>query len=143
MPEEINRVVADHLSRWLFAPTPTAVANLAAEGIVDGVVLVGDLMQDLAARMAGRSATRRVLGERCRPGSAAGRLPVRDDPSRREPDARGDAAWAALLGLGRDARIGRSSWRSIRGPAGALDEAAVVAAARTSRSSTRRAIGRR
>jgi UDP-N-acetylglucosamine 2-epimerase len=52
MPEEINRVVADHLSRWLFAPTPTAVANLAAEGIVAGVHLVGDLMQDLVARVA-------------------------------------------------------------------------------------------
>jgi UDP-N-acetylglucosamine 2-epimerase len=51
MPEEINRVVADHLSRWLFAPTPTAVANLAAEGVVDGVTLVGDVMQDLAARV--------------------------------------------------------------------------------------------
>jgi UDP-GlcNAc3NAcA epimerase len=51
MPEEINRVVTDHLSRWLFAPTPAAVANLAAEGIVDGVALVGDLMQDLAARV--------------------------------------------------------------------------------------------
>lgn len=50
MPEEINRVVADHLSRWLFAPTPAAVANLAAEGIVDGVTQVGDVMQDLAAR---------------------------------------------------------------------------------------------
>ena len=47
-----NRVVADHLSHWLFAPTPTAVANLAAEGIVDGVRLVGDLMQDLASRVA-------------------------------------------------------------------------------------------
>jgi UDP-GlcNAc3NAcA epimerase len=52
MPEEVNRVVADHLSRWLFAPTPTAVANLAAEGIREGVVQVGDLMQDLAARVA-------------------------------------------------------------------------------------------
>ncbi len=51
MPEEINRVVADHLSRWLFAPTPTAVANLAVEGITEGVVQVGDLMQDLAARV--------------------------------------------------------------------------------------------
>ena len=52
MPEEINRVIADHLSRWLFAPTPTAVANLAAEGISRGVSLVGDVMKDLAARTA-------------------------------------------------------------------------------------------
>ncbi len=51
MPEEINRVVADHLSRWLFVPTPTAVDNLRAEGIEHGVALVGDLMQDLAARV--------------------------------------------------------------------------------------------
>ncbi len=51
MPEEINRIVADHLSHWLFAPTPAAVANLLAEGIDDGVVHVGDLMQDLAARV--------------------------------------------------------------------------------------------
>jgi UDP-N-acetylglucosamine 2-epimerase len=49
MPEEVNRVVADHLSRWLFAPTPAAVENLADEGISSGVELVGDLMQDLAA----------------------------------------------------------------------------------------------
>jgi UDP-N-acetylglucosamine 2-epimerase len=51
MPEETNRVLTDHVARWLFAPTPTAVANLAAEGIRDGVVLVGDVMQDLAARV--------------------------------------------------------------------------------------------
>lgn len=50
MPEEVNRIVADHLARWRFAPTPTAVANLAAEGVRDGVVLVGDVLQDLAAR---------------------------------------------------------------------------------------------
>jgi UDP-GlcNAc3NAcA epimerase len=50
MPEELNRIVADHLSRWLFAPTPAAVANLAAEGMTAGVVEVGDLMLDLAAR---------------------------------------------------------------------------------------------
>jgi UDP-N-acetylglucosamine 2-epimerase len=50
MPEEVNRLVADHLARWLFAPTRTAVQNLAAEGIVEGVHLVGDLLRDLAAR---------------------------------------------------------------------------------------------
>jgi UDP-N-acetylglucosamine 2-epimerase len=51
MPEEVNRIVADHLSRWRFAPTEAALANLAAEGLTDGVSLVGDLMQDLAARI--------------------------------------------------------------------------------------------
>lgn len=51
MPEELNRVMADHLSTWLFAPTPAAVENLVAEGIREGVVQVGDLMQDLAARV--------------------------------------------------------------------------------------------
>jgi UDP-GlcNAc3NAcA epimerase len=53
MPEELNRVVADHLSTWLFAPTPSAVANLAAEGITSGVLEVGDPMLDLAARISG------------------------------------------------------------------------------------------
>jgi UDP-GlcNAc3NAcA epimerase len=51
MPEERNRVVADHLATWLFAPTPAAVVNLESEGIRRGVSLVGDLMQDLAARV--------------------------------------------------------------------------------------------
>jgi UDP-GlcNAc3NAcA epimerase len=50
MPEEVNRVVTDHLARWSFAPTTAAVANLAAEGLLDGVHLVGDVMRDLAAR---------------------------------------------------------------------------------------------
>ncbi len=48
MPEEINRVVVDHLSSLLFCPTSTAVANLAAEGITCGVELVGDVMLDTA-----------------------------------------------------------------------------------------------
>lgn len=46
MPEEINRVVADHLSNILFCPTRVAVANLAREGIADNVHRVGDLMYD-------------------------------------------------------------------------------------------------
>jgi UDP-GlcNAc3NAcA epimerase len=55
MPEEINRIVADHLSSWLFAPTRTAVENLRSEGITRGVSLVGDLMQDLVAGVANNS----------------------------------------------------------------------------------------
>lgn len=105
MPEEINRVVADHLSRWLFAPTPTAVENLRAEGIEAGVVLVGDLMQDLAARVGreiGGDDTLRDVGRRLavtnpgldlRPGGYLFATVHRAE--NREPDAL--RAWSALL----------------------------------------------
>jgi UDP-N-acetylglucosamine 2-epimerase len=46
MPEEINRVVTDHLSSLLFCPTPAGVQNLAKEGIHTGVYDVGDVMYD-------------------------------------------------------------------------------------------------
>jgi len=46
MPEEINRVVADSLSSFLFCPTGVAAANLQREGITAGVHVVGDVMYD-------------------------------------------------------------------------------------------------
>lgn len=46
MPEEINRIVTDHVSNLLFAPTGNAVECLKREGIVDDVHLVGDVMLD-------------------------------------------------------------------------------------------------
>lgn len=46
MPEEVNRLVADHVSQLLFCPTQTAVDNLAREGITAGVHAVGDVMFD-------------------------------------------------------------------------------------------------
>lgn len=46
MPEELNRVVTDHLASIFFAPTTTAVDNLRLEGIREGVHLVGDVMFD-------------------------------------------------------------------------------------------------
>ncbi len=46
MPEEINRVLTDHVSSLLFCPTDAAVANLAKEGITRGVHRVGDVMYD-------------------------------------------------------------------------------------------------
>ncbi len=59
MPEEINRVVTDHLSQLLFAPTPTAVENLRREGITQGVYLTGDVMAE-AVRCYAEIARRRV-----------------------------------------------------------------------------------
>jgi UDP-N-acetylglucosamine 2-epimerase len=52
MPEEVNRVLTDHLSSLLFVPTTTAVGNLDREGLRSGVHLVGDVMYDLALRLA-------------------------------------------------------------------------------------------
>ena len=46
MPEEVNRVLTDHCSTYLFCPTRTAVDNLKREDIVKGVHLTGDVMVD-------------------------------------------------------------------------------------------------
>jgi UDP-N-acetylglucosamine 2-epimerase len=101
MPEELNRLVTDHLSSWLFAPTPAAVANLAAEGITQNVLEVGDLMLDLAARVSAEVRDAAALAE------IAKRLGLWLHPGRylfatvhraenRSPAAM--AAWSALLG---------------------------------------------
>lgn len=47
MPEEINRIVTDHLSDRLFCPTEAAQRNARNEGITQGVEVVGDVMYDL------------------------------------------------------------------------------------------------
>jgi UDP-GlcNAc3NAcA epimerase len=61
MPEEINRVVADHVSSLLLCPTLAAVENLRAEGITSGVELVGDVMLDAARHHAERLSPGTVL----------------------------------------------------------------------------------
>lgn len=56
MPEEVNRILVDHSSTQLFAPTTVAVDNLAREGISGPQVkLVGDVMYDAMLHYRGRS----------------------------------------------------------------------------------------
>jgi len=56
MPEEINRILTDQVSRWLFAPTQVAVQNLQKEGLSQKTLFVGDVMLD----------TTRIFSERAK-----------------------------------------------------------------------------
>lgn len=46
MPEEINRIVADHISDFLFCPSEASAAQLRNEGVERGIHVVGDVMYD-------------------------------------------------------------------------------------------------
>jgi UDP-GlcNAc3NAcA epimerase len=55
MPEEINRILTDRISHWLFTPTKAATENLQREGYAaDKIVEVGDVMYDVALHHGGR-----------------------------------------------------------------------------------------
>ncbi len=51
MPEELNRVLADHASALLLCSSEVAVANLRREGVGGAIELVGDVMVDVAMRV--------------------------------------------------------------------------------------------
>jgi UDP-GlcNAc3NAcA epimerase len=59
MPEEVNRILTDHISTILFAPTQVAVDNLKKEGITDGVRMMGDVRVDVMLGMVERARQRR------------------------------------------------------------------------------------
>ena len=81
MPEELNRVLTDHLATLNLTSTSTATAHLATEGIDgDRVLEVGDVMYDAALFYGDRAGDRAELLARRR----ARCIPARDDPSSRE-----------------------------------------------------------
>jgi UDP-GlcNAc3NAcA epimerase len=102
MPEELNRIVTDHLATLLLAPTAAAVANLRGEGLGARVVQCGDVMLD-AARLFAPEVERMAAEGLARFGVETGRFALAtvhrventDDPKR----------WAGILqGLERVAR---------------------------------------
>jgi UDP-GlcNAc3NAcA epimerase len=97
MPEEVNRVVTDHVSALLLCPTETAVANLQHEGIADGVHQIGDVMYDatlFAAAQASRSCVVERLGLTVR-GYAVATVHRAENTDRRD-------ALAEIIGFLRD-----------------------------------------
>jgi UDP-GlcNAc3NAcA epimerase len=103
MPEEINRVLTDHISEWLFTPTAAGGKSLATEGVdARQVFNVGDVMFDVAlffadkARRESAILDRLGLSERAYCVATVHRAENTDDPERLQ------AILAALTRLGRD-----------------------------------------
>lgn len=61
MPEEINRVLSDHIANLLFCTSESVVDLLKAEGITHGVYLVGDVMFDLQKQTMEKSTSEQIL----------------------------------------------------------------------------------
>jgi UDP-N-acetylglucosamine 2-epimerase (non-hydrolysing) len=64
MPEEINRIVADHVGDLLLVPNAHSARQLEEEGITRGVRVVGDLMVDLALKVAATFSARPPILDR-------------------------------------------------------------------------------
>jgi len=90
MPEELNRVVADHTSSLLLCSSERAAETLRGERVVGEVVVVGDVMVDVARMLAPRARQRTEALAACgvAPGeyliATAHRAGNVDDPQRLE-----------------------------------------------------------
>ncbi len=88
MPEELNRVLADHAASLLLCSSELSASNLRAEAVAGEVVVVGDVMVDVAQMLAPRARERTAALEACdvRPGeyllATAHRAGNVDDPAR-------------------------------------------------------------
>ena len=65
MPEEINRVLTDHVSNLLFCPSDVSKENLKKEGITNGVHVVGDVMYDIFRNFESQFPDDNPYGEYC------------------------------------------------------------------------------
>jgi UDP-N-acetylglucosamine 2-epimerase (non-hydrolysing) len=63
MPEEINRVLTDHIADYLFAPTRTAVRNLEQEHVYGKIAYTGDVSVEMVRKAARFASKSRILAE--------------------------------------------------------------------------------
>ena len=129
MPEELNRVLTDHLSDVLLCPSPTAVANLEREHAAGRIELVGDVMVDVALLFASRA--RADDGPLREAGVAAGEYALATAHRAGNVDDAGAAArrWSTCCSRSRC----RSSCRCTRAPARASRRRAGWASSRRPR----------
>ena len=90
MPEELNRVLTDHAADLLLCPSSRPAENLRAESVAGEILVVGDVMVDVAQLLAPRARERTAVLEACEvdPGefllATAHRAGNVDDPARLE-----------------------------------------------------------
>lgn len=65
MPEEINRLLTDHISSLLFCPSDVSKVNLKKEGITNGIHVVGDVMYDIFKKFEHKFPDDNTYGEYC------------------------------------------------------------------------------
>jgi UDP-N-acetylglucosamine 2-epimerase (non-hydrolysing) len=125
MPEEVNRVVTDRVSDYLFAPSPDAAANLRAEGYrADQVHLVGNVMVDTLRANLERARSRTILNELGIDGEPYGLVTLHRPSNVDEPSTLADLA-GTLAVVARDCPLvfpvhprARASLAGLHPPAG-------------------------
>lgn len=106
MPEEINRVLTDHASNLLFAPTETAVENLRREGIGrDKIYLVGDVMYDAALYYGAKAEAQSRILERLGLGPKRYILATVHRAENTDNPARLEAIFSALALVAKDMQV--------------------------------------
>lgn len=103
MPEELNRILTDHLSDLLFVPTQTAVNNLQHEGILPANIhLVGDVMYDAVLYYSNHAEVRRQRLEQLGLKNKSYILATVHRAENTDDDSRLQAIFQGLMDLAKD-----------------------------------------
>lgn len=105
MPEEINRIVTDHVSDFLLAPSEVAMMNLKQEGLADKACFVGDVMYDAALLYGAQADMKSTILEDMGLDKGAFRLATVHRAENTDDPRRLTAIFDALRSLAAEARL--------------------------------------